>query len=150
MAVLYKSGKAYKLNTEHKVTLLKERDRIIKSGSTISNNRIEGRLNLSRAFGDFMHKDNAKLDWDKQAVTCNPEITKFKVTSDMEFIVMGCDGIWDCVDVQKLCMHISKKLHEKVPLSLILKEVFSLLLSKNVESSVGSDNMTCVIIEFNR
>jgi len=149
MAVLYKAGKAYKLNTEHKVTLLKERERIIKSGSSISNNRIDGRLNLSRAFGDFMHKDNPKFEWDKQAVTCCPEINKFKITSDMEFIVMGCDGIWDCVDVQKFCMHISKKLQEKMPLPLIIKEAFSMLLSKNVESSAGSDNMTCIIIQFN-
>ena len=51
MAVLFKNGKAIRLNTEHKITLDIEVERIINSGSTIQNNRISGRLNLTRAIG---------------------------------------------------------------------------------------------------
>jgi len=149
LAVLYKNGKAYKLNIEHKISHPKERERIIKAGYTISNDRIEGRLNLTRALGDFMYKDNQKIGWENQAVTCFPNINKFKVTSDMEFLVMGCDGIWECVNIQKFCEFISKKLHEKVPLSLIMREALSLMVSKNSDSSVGMDNMTSILIQFN-
>ena len=46
-----KNGKAIRLNTEHKITLDIEVERIINSGSTIQNNRISGRLNLTRAIG---------------------------------------------------------------------------------------------------
>ena len=67
----------------------------------------------------------------------------------MEFIIMGCDGIWDCVNVQKFCEYISRKLKENTPISIILKEVFSKLLSNNIDEKVGSDNMTCLILEFN-
>ena len=95
-----------------------------------------------------MHKNNNNLSYDKQAVICCPEIRKFKITSDMEFIIMGCDGIWDCVDVQKFCEYISKKLGEKIAISVILKDIFSKMISKNIEQKVGSDNMTCLIIEF--
>jgi serine/threonine protein phosphatase PrpC len=28
----------------------------------------------------------------------------------MEFIIMGCDGIWDCVDIQKFCEFRSVKI----------------------------------------
>jgi serine/threonine protein phosphatase PrpC len=148
LAVLYKGGKAYRLNVEHKTSLTKERDRIIKSGSIIFKDRVDGRLNLTRAIGDFMHKDNSKIGWEKQAVTCLPDISKFKVTSDMEFIVMGCDGIWECVDTQKFCEHISRKLQEKVPLNLILRDVLSIMLLKTDVSTVGMDNMTCILIQF--
>ncbi len=51
MAVAFKNGKAVKLNNEHKVTLVSESSRISKSGARIINNRIEGRLNLTRAIG---------------------------------------------------------------------------------------------------
>lgn len=51
MAVIFINGEAIKLNHEHKVTLLSESTRISKSGAKIINNRIEGRLNLTRAIG---------------------------------------------------------------------------------------------------
>ena len=51
LAVIYKNGEAIKLNKEHKVTLDCEFSRISKSGAKIINNRIEGRINLTRAIG---------------------------------------------------------------------------------------------------
>ena len=51
LAVMYKNGIAEKLTTEHKVSLEPEKTRIEKSGARIINNRIEGRLNLTRAIG---------------------------------------------------------------------------------------------------
>jgi len=148
LAVLYKNGKAIRLNTEHKPSVAKERERVINSGNQIVNNRVSGRLNLTRAIGDFIHKNNADLNFNQQAVICLPEINKFKITSDMQFIIMGCDGIWDCVEIQKFCDFISKKLKEKVSIPLILKELFSTIISKSNERKFGSDNMTCMIIEF--
>ncbi len=148
LAVLYKNGKAIRLNTEHKPSVAKERERVINSGNQIVNNRVSGRLNLTRAIGDFIHKNNADLNFNQQAVICLPEINKFKITSDMQFIIMGCDGIWDCVEIQKFCDFISKKLKEKVSIPMILKELFSSIISKSNERKFGSDNMTCMIIEF--
>ncbi len=51
MAVIFKNGEAIRLNQEHKVTLISESSRISKSGAKIINNRIDGRLNLTRAIG---------------------------------------------------------------------------------------------------
>jgi len=55
LAVIYKNGIAEKLTTEHKVSLKSEKTRIEKSGTIIINNRIEGRLNLTRAIGTFRY-----------------------------------------------------------------------------------------------
>jgi len=54
MAVLFKNGQAIRLNHEHKTTLQSEFTRVTKSGAKIINNRIEGRLNLTRAIGIFI------------------------------------------------------------------------------------------------
>lgn len=51
MAVMFKNGEAVRLNQEHKPSLPSETTRISKSGAKVVNNRIEGRLNLTRAIG---------------------------------------------------------------------------------------------------
>jgi len=149
MAVLFKGGKAIKLNLEHKISVEQERERIFRSGTNIINNRIEGRLNLTRAIGDHMFKKKSFLPNYKQAVIALPEVQKLKITSDMEFIVMGCDGIWDCVEIQDMCEFISKKIKERVPVKQILADMFSVFISKHPHAKIGADNMTCIIIELN-
>jgi protein phosphatase len=141
-AVLFKNGVATKLNQEHKTTLPSEYTRINKSGSRIINNRIEGRLNLTRALGiisylllgDLNFKRNPNLKFYEQAVTAYPEITKMKITKDFEFIIMACDGVWDCVDIQKLCEHISLQLKENIILSSIISDLFDQIISKTNNS----------------
>lgn len=56
--------------------------------------RVNGGLNLSRSLGDFDYKQNSKLDYSEQMITCKPDIKCVARSSDDEFIIMGCDGIW--------------------------------------------------------
>lgn len=130
LSVMYKNGKAIPLNQEHKTTLLSESDRIIKSGTKIINNRVEGQLNLTRAIGDLAFKRNSNLKFFEQAVTAYPEITKIKLTPDIDFVVMGCDGVWDCVEPQKFCDHISSQLKKGNSINIILDEVFKEIISE--------------------
>jgi serine/threonine protein phosphatase PrpC len=80
-----------------------------------------------------------------------------KITNDIEFIIMACDGVWDCVDPQKLCEHISLRLKSNEKISAILAELFDQIISKTNNSKnmqfyyvvpVGTDNMTCILIQF--
>ena len=66
----------------------------------------------------------------QQAVTAMPEIYKLPITDDMEFIVMGCDGIWDCVGPQELCDYISSCLRDCIPVKTILRKIFDVCISK--------------------
>lgn len=52
-SVMFKDGKAIRLNMEHKASLAGEHSRIIKAGAHVLNNRVEGKLNLTRAIGYF-------------------------------------------------------------------------------------------------
>jgi protein phosphatase 2C family protein 2/3 len=57
-----------------------------------------------------------------------------KITKDMDFIIMACDGVWDCVDIQKLCEHISLRLKSHIKISDIIAELFDQIISKTNNS----------------
>ncbi len=70
----------------------------------------------------------------EQAVTSYPEIFEYDLTDDIEFIIMGCDGIWDCVEIQKFCDFISNSIkNKKMPLNILLPFLLDKLLSKTRE-----------------
>ncbi len=81
-------------------------------------------------------KNNPNLKFYEQAVTAYPEITKMKITKDIDFIIMACDGVWDCVDIQKLCEHISMKLKSNVKISDIIAELLDQIISKTNNSKI--------------
>jgi serine/threonine protein phosphatase PrpC len=55
-------GKAVALSIDHKPTLSREKQRVIKAGFSVNGEgRIDGNLNLSRSLGDLKYKKNKKL-----------------------------------------------------------------------------------------
>lgn len=82
----------FELSKDHKPENPAEMDRITKAGGTVSFGRVNGGLNLSRAMGDLEYKKVGMKPQD-QMITANPDITKVK-TDSIDFIIMGCDGIW--------------------------------------------------------
>jgi len=47
---------------------------------------------------------------------------------------MACDGVWDCVDVQKLCEHISIKLKSNKKISDIIAQLMDQIIAKTNNS----------------
>lgn len=95
-AVMGTSGRAGALSFDHKPTNPTERARIIRAGSYVNaEGRVDGNLNLSRAIGDLAHKTNSKIHLKDQAITSFPDVKVVKTTSKTDFLVMGCDGIWE-------------------------------------------------------
>ena len=85
---------AIPLSHDHRPTSSSEKERILKAGGHIIKNRISGDIAVSRGLGDFRYKKN--LAPSEQIVTCIPEISIHKRSDDADqFVVMGCDGIWD-------------------------------------------------------
>lgn len=93
--VLSRSWKAIPLSEDHKPEGEVEKARIAKAGGTISNGRVNGGLNLSRSLGDFFYKRDKNLAYDEQLIISKPDVTVTDRTKDDEFIIMGCDGIWE-------------------------------------------------------
>lgn len=68
-------GKAYPLSTDHKPSLIQEKTRILRAGSTISaEGRIDGNLNLSRSIGDLRYKRNKNISPKEQPITAFPDV----------------------------------------------------------------------------
>ena len=60
----------------------------------------------------------------------------------IEFIIMGCDGLWDCVEPQKLCENISRRLKAKnEKISDIIGDIFDTIISKSNNSKILLNNL---------
>ena len=112
-SVLATRGKAIELSLDHKPDDKKEKDRIEKAGGTVNNGRVEGNLNLSRALGDLKYKRNAAIKQEEQMITAMPDICKQRIGEDYDFIVMGCDGVYDTLTNQQIVDNFYKVLKEK-------------------------------------
>lgn len=89
------------LSFDHKPEDEIELNRITKAGGTVSYGRVNGNLNLSRALGDMQYKANSKIPAEEQIITANPDIKKIK-NEGLDFIIMGCDGIWEVKSNQNM------------------------------------------------
>lgn len=71
------------------------------------------------------------------------------VDASTEFMVIACDGIWDCLDNQQVVDILRPKVigNNYKRLSQLVEEVFDRILSKSKEE-LGNDNMTCIIVKF--
>ena len=107
--------KSTALSTDHKPCETSERKRIYDSGGQIYQTAtvaasaepnsppeiiigpirvFPGRLSVSRTFGDTEAKIAAK-GGNPNVVICTPEIRSFKIDKSHDFIILGCDGIFD-------------------------------------------------------
>jgi len=153
-AVLCKKGVAYPLSIDHKPDLDTERTRIYKAEGWVTDGRVKGNLNLSRSLGDLEYKQNKKLSAAEQMITAYPDVVIENLTPDCEFIIIGCDGVWDCKTNQEACDFVSQrlKIDPNYKLSKIVEELFDEIVAPDIytETGVGCDNMTCIIIQFKK
>lgn len=118
-------------------------------------------MNLCRSLGDLEYKQNKKLPPEEQMITAYPDVIVEDYTTDCDFIVLACDGVWDCMTNQEVCDFVSQRLDKGLKLSKIIEEIFdsivatdiysgNFLLNNFLESGLGCDNMTCIIVQFKK
>lgn len=162
------------LSFDHKPSTMGERVRIENSGGYVINGRVNEILALSRAFGDFNFKlpylslnptgqHNAYLEQNRSIIKNNvielpPELYQVSVEPDVlvydlscqsepEFIVLACDGIWDCYTNDALIQVIRKRLRDGWTLQHITEFVLNDCISMaNNITGIGFDNMTIMIV----
>ena len=116
--IIYQNEKTVELSKDHKPNELKEKNRILNAGGTISRNyRVNGSLAVSRAIGDFEYKKNeppkdVENSWflKNHPVTSFPDITVKALNKNIEFMVLACDGIWDCLTSQEVCEYFKNEI----------------------------------------
>jgi len=153
-AVLCRAAKgvpvAVELSHDHKPSKETELQRIELSGHAVIDHRIDGVIAVSRCIGDFVFKTATELPAWEQAVTACPEVMKFAFQEGDEFMVLACDGIWDCMSSQAVVEHVHSALTEGLGLSEVLESLLSKCLTEDpaASSGIGTDNMTAMIVQF--
>ena len=147
--VLCRSGEASALSRDHKPTDPDEHARIAAAGGFVTEGRVNGSLNLSRALGDMEYKQRRDLPAAAQAVTAQPEILSTPIHEGDEFIILACDGIWDVMTNQQAVDFVRDRLRQGVSLAQICEQACDFCLAPSTEGSgVGCDNMSIVIVQL--
>lgn len=84
---------------KHKPNSPEERERIEKAGGHVVFGRVLGSLAVSRALGDAefkMPRNKAEDDF----VSSVPFLKAYSLGSDVPFMIIACDGLWDKVTYQ--------------------------------------------------
>lgn len=127
--VLGRGGKAVALSFDHKPDDEIELRRIEKAGSVVTDGRVDGNLNLSRSLGDLKYKINKELKPEEWPITANPDIKVVDMQSDDDFIIMGCDGIWETKTNEEMVEYIYERLKQKKDLKTIIDELLNDIIS---------------------
>ena len=148
--IIRNGNKFVKMTNDHKPNNNEERKRIKRAGSKILDDRVCGLLNMSRSFGDYQFKLRRDLKQEEQAVSACPEITFMKRTNKELFIVLACDGVWDCITNNQIAQFFNERINREPErkLSLSIADLFNMILSDSPTKDVGTDNMTCILIQL--
>jgi serine/threonine protein phosphatase PrpC len=87
-------------------------------------------------------------------ITAYPDVVVESLSSDCDFMIIACDGIWDCKTNQEACDFVSERLRKNpnYKLSKIVEELFEEICATDLYSDqgIGCDNMTCIIVQFKK
>ena len=106
-AIVVSHSKIAKLVNPHKPSRVDERKRIEQAGGIVvyyGTWRVNGQLAVSRAIGDVKHKE---------FVSGEPEITTVALDGSEDFVVLGCDGLWDAVSEADVAVAVYEQLQNE-------------------------------------
>ena len=116
---------------------------------------LPGKLSVSRTFGDILAKDE-KYGGNKTVIIALPDITEIELDDNYNFIVIGCDGIFDVLKNEELldCINIvikERKIKEKINNDEIheLCGDFASMIIKSALAKGSFDNLSCIVIALN-
>ena len=127
--VLGRSGRAVPLSFDHKPDDEIELRRIEKAGSVVTEGRVDGNLNLSRSLGDLKYKINKDLKPEEWPITANPDLKTVELEAGDDFIIMGCDGIWETKTNEEMVEYIYDRLKQKKEMKTIVEELLYDIIS---------------------
>jgi len=136
-AFLYQGGQTIVLTRDHVPTDNEERARIIKAGGSVLGGRLQGKLGVSRAFGNYEFKESHYL-------SSEPEINQITLTPEAEFLVLGCDGLYEQFSNEEIVKFIKNGLTTHS-----LEEVIQELVVEAIDRG-AEDNITIMVVKFSK
>ncbi|XP_033953736.1 protein phosphatase, Mg2+/Mn2+ dependent, 1Na (putative) isoform X1 [Pseudochaenichthys georgianus] len=141
--LLCRKGQVVFYTEDHKPFNPREKERIQNAGGSVTLQRVNGSLAVSRALGDFDFKE---VDWrpqTEQLVSPEPEVYELERTPEDQFLILACDGVWDAIGNEELCAFVHSRLQVNNDLKDICSQVIDLCLYKG-----SLDNISIIIVCF--
>ncbi|KAK8948478.1 putative protein phosphatase 2C 57 [Platanthera zijinensis] len=142
-AVLSRRGKAIEMSHDHKPSFIREKMRIEATGGYVDDGYLNGQLNVARALGDW-HMEGMKDSDGVGPLSAEPEVMKMKLTEEDEFLIIGCDGIWDVFRSQNAVDFARRKLQEHNDPASCSRDLVDEALKRQ-----SDDNLVVVVVCFN-
>jgi len=169
-AVLCRGGQAIVMSEDHRPSREAERERIEAAGGwveqaskTDADSRVNGDLSVSRGLGDYYLKQDAGRPADQQIIISTPDVETFQRSRKDEFLVLASDGVWDVLSSQAVVDWVRPRLggqstmedrlnNNDLDLGGIAEGLLDHCLSPRpgLLYGVGEDNMTVILIVFNK
>jgi protein phosphatase 2C family protein 2/3 len=146
--VLSTNGLATDMCIAHTPELSSERERILAAKGQISKGRIYGMLGVSRAFGDIDFKTGRgefKSRFNGDLVSAAPDLVVHEIKSQDEFMVLGCDGLYDVMEPQDVVNFVRAKLSLHGDVQHATEELVSHAIALG-----STDNVSAIIVCFNQ
>ncbi|VAH17743.1 unnamed protein product [Triticum turgidum subsp. durum] len=139
-AVLGKRGRAVELSKDHKPSCKSEKLRIENLGGIVFDGYLNGQLSVARAIGDW-HVKGSKGSI--SPLTPEPEFQEVRLTEEDEFLIIGCDGLWDVMTSQCAVSMVRKELMAHNDPERCSRELVQEALRRDT-----CDNLTPVVVCF--
>ncbi|XP_049520275.1 LOW QUALITY PROTEIN: uncharacterized protein LOC119446654 [Dermacentor silvarum] len=135
-AILVRKGVPMSLVNPHKPEREDERKRIEELGGMVLLMgiwRVNGTLGVSRAIGDAEHKPY---------VTSEPDVISMDLDGTEDFLVLGCDGLWDQLSPQEVAARVYHAVLDDPESAPYVSHT----LVQGARDLGSSDNITAVVV----
>ncbi|GAB4833029.1 hypothetical protein Ancab_007052 [Ancistrocladus abbreviatus] len=139
-AVLGRRGRAIDLSKDHKPNSTSEKIRIERLGGVVYDGYLNGQLSVARALGDWHMKGPKGTAC---PLSAEPELQETILNEEDEFLILGCDGLWDVMSSQCAVTMARKELMLHNDPERCSRELVREALKRNT-----CDNLTVIIVCF--
>lgn len=127
----YINNKIRQISRDHKPNLAKEKSFIKKKGGFVKDNRVNGKLAMSRSMGD---KDLSKY------LNYEPEIF-YGSLQKIKYFVQASDGLFDVMSNREIITYINKLLRMKIPKN----KITIMLINYAIQYKKSYDNISIIV-----
>ncbi|QHO06572.1 hypothetical protein HN51_065432 [Arachis hypogaea] len=135
-AVLCRRGVAVEMSHDHRPSYLPEQRRVEELGGFIYDGYLNGDLSVTRSLGNWKLKYPFETVLPRIVV---PDIQVVTLTEKDEFLIIGCDGIWDVMSSQEVVRFVHRQLIRHDDPQQCTKELVKEALRLNT-----TDNLTVI------
>jgi len=143
-------GRIRFVTSDHKPEDEAEAKRIRQAGGSVSFNRVDGELAMSRAIGDYSYKGQPHLSAQQQKVIALPDIQLIECTAGEKLLIM-CDGLVEKATNEQVVQFTEHALQQQAAQQPAGRLNPALAMQQLIDYSLdkgSKDNMSCLLVLF--